>query len=256
MTRSRSRVLVGALFAAGILVGAVGCTAYETPLEAQAPASPAAKASTGAVPAPRALTQEQAQAALITPGDLGEPWGATQGAATWRDGVLKANTDAPDCRRLLDALYTDDVFGKEARPRAVTGLDDPLDQAQLRYQVLGLDPADVDRTLAWMKTLPKKCGTFTAVTERGAVRSGQVTEAALPAIGDARQGLRVTLAGQTAGGEPTVLTLDVVVVRLGDDAITFTHGGLGEISADATSAVAQVGLSRLDGIEKQGRVQV
>lgn len=40
------------------------------------------------------LTDEQARAALLTQSDLGAPWTATQGAATWRDQLLKATTSA------------------------------------------------------------------------------------------------------------------------------------------------------------------
>jgi hypothetical protein len=253
MTRTFSRVLVAALVSTGVLVG---CAAGRGPVAGRAGVSPALRASASAAPAPRELTETEAQAALVTPGDLGEPWGATQGAATWRDGALKATTEEPDCRRLLEALYTDDLFQAEPRVRAVTGLDDPLDQTQLRYQVLAPDPAAVDRTLAWMRTLPGTCGRFTAVTEHGAVLGVQVGDAALPEVGDVRQGLRVTVAGGTDDGRTNVLTLDVVAVRLGDDTITFTHGGLGEVSADTTSTVVQVGVSRLDDIRKQGRKQV
>jgi hypothetical protein len=253
MTRTFSRALVASLVSTGVLVG---CAAGELPVAGRAGVSPAVRASASAAPAPRELTEAEAQAALVTPGDLGDPWGTTQGAATWRDGVLKATSEEPDCRRLLEALYTDDLFQTEPRVRAVTGLDDPLDQTQLRYQVLGPDPAAVDRTLAWMRTLPGRCGRFTAVTERGAVLGVQVSDAALPEVGDVRQGLRVTVAGGTEDGRTDMLTLDVVAVRLGDDMIAFTHGGLGEVSADTTNAVVQVGAARLDGIRKQGRKQV
>lgn len=253
MTRIPARVLVASLVSTGVLAG---CAVGQAPVAGRTGASPAVRASASAAPAPRELTEAEAQAALVTPGDLGEPWGATQGAATWRDAALKATTDAPDCRRLLEALYADDLFGTEPRVRAVTGLDDPLDQTQLRYQVLAADPASVDRTLAWMRMLPGTCGRFTAVTERGGVLGVQVGDAPLPEVGDVRQGLRVTVAGGTEDGGTNMLTLDVVAVRLGDDTITFTHGGLGEVSADTTGAVVQVGVARLDGIRKQGRKQV
>ena len=195
----------------------------------------------------------------MTEGDLGAPWGPTQGVATWRDGVLKATAQAPNCcRRLLDALYTDSGLcsGPRAGRGAVTGLDDSMDQAQLRYQVLALSPADVDRTLAWMKTLPATCGRFTAVTDYGSVQDVQVERRQAPEVGDARQGLRLTFAGRTTDGELTMLTLDVVAVRIGDDTIALTHGGPGMVSADATRAFVQVGAQRLADVRKQARLRV
>ncbi|MCI3274845.1 hypothetical protein [Streptomyces cylindrosporus] len=241
----------------GVLLGTSGCLSTMPQAHAPLPTvSPTARPSASTAVSPRSLTQAQAQAALVTATDLGEPWAPTQGAATWRDGLLKATTEAPDCKRLLDALYADDLFGGDAGTRAVTGLDDAMDQAQLRYQVLDLPVADVDRTLAWMKTLPRTCGTFTAVTEHGAVQNVHVTEAALPNAGDARQGLRAVLSGENADGEQTVLTLDVAAVRIGDDTIALTHGGLGDVSADATNGALQLGVQRLAEVRKQARVQV
>jgi hypothetical protein len=274
MPRTPSRVLVvSALYvlSVGALVGVSACSAIvgvgpDPGVKGRAPvashsAKHSAKPSATAPAPPAPLTEAQAQAALLTQGDLGEPWAPTQGAATWRDGVLKANADVPGCRRLLDALYSDDLFGGDTGTRAVTGLDDAMDQAQLRYQVLSLKPADVDRTLAWMKTLPDTCAKFTAVTERGSLQGVRVREAELPDVGDARQGLRVTFTGATAGGrtpdgEQTVLTLDVAVVRVGDDTIALTHGGPGDVSADATKAFVQVGAGRLADVRKQGRVRI
>ncbi len=94
--------------------------------------TPAAHASPAAAPV---LTPAQAQSALLTDADLGAPWTPTQGTATWRDSLLKAKTNIPDCQRLLDALYADELLGTPATAQAATTLDDPDDEAQLRYQV-------------------------------------------------------------------------------------------------------------------------
>ncbi|MGW7204216.1 hypothetical protein [Streptomyces sp. NPDC054837] len=203
-----------------------------------------------------ALTPAQAQAALITDTDLGEPWTMTEGAATWRDGLLKATANAPDCQRLLDTLYTEEFFGADAQVRARTGLDDTWNDAQLHHQVVADRPADVDRTLAWLKTMPKKCGRFTAATATGAVQNAEVTEAPLPKIGDSRQSLRLTLNGESADGEETTLTLDVAAVRIGDDTIVLTNGGLGDVYAEITQGVAELGAKRLADVRKQARVEV
>jgi hypothetical protein len=196
------------------------------------------------------------QAALISQDDLGEPWLPTQGAATWRDKLLKATTDDTDCHRLLDVLYTEEVFGTPTGPHAVIGLDDDHNEAQLRYHVAAHPPADVDRTLAWLRTLPQRCERFTAVTESGDTQRVHVTDVPLPQAGDARQGLRVTLSGETADGEPTFLTVDVAAVRVGEDTISLTNGGPGDVPADATQRAVELGTQRLTEIRRQGRTAV
>ncbi|WP_427166719.1 hypothetical protein ACQF4J_22875 [Streptomyces sp. C1-1] len=254
MPRTPARLLTPATLLTATLLTATACTAGGP--AAKNPAASARPSAATSAPAPPVLTQAQAQAALVTATDLGEPWAPTQGVATWRDGLLKATTDSPECRRLLDALYADDLFGGDTGARAVTGLDDPLDQAQLRYQVLALHAPDVDRTLAWLKSLPRSCGTFTAVTAHGAVQGVTVREADLPRVGDARQGLRVTLSGETADGDPTVLTMDVAAVRVGDDTIAISLGGLGDVAPEATRAAMETGVRRLTEIRKSGRAQI
>lgn len=203
------------------------------------------------------LTAAQAQAALITDTDLGAPWTPTEGAATWRDALLKATTNAPDCRRLMDVLYADELLGNASATHAVVALDDGDDQAQLRYQVAGRAPADVDRTLAWLRTLPRLCGQFTAATTAAGPQYVQVTEAQLPPVGDARQGLRITLTGQTQSeyDAPVTLTLDVAAVRVGDDAIALTVGTLGADPSDVTRQALEIGVQRLTQVREQGRVQ-
>ncbi|MEU6352827.1 hypothetical protein ABZ896_26450 [Streptomyces sp. NPDC047072] len=257
------RALAAVALSLGTLVTVTACSALSAPPTARrAPITQATSASP--TPSPSAspagaatLTEAMARAALVTDADLGEPWTPTQGAATWRDGVLKAKTQLPDCQRLLDALYADDVFGAGSPPRAVVGLDDAWNEAQLRYQVVAREPAETDRTLAWLKTLPQKCGQFAATTVTGAVEGAQVTELRLPeTAGDARQGLRIMLTGESADGEPSTLTLDVAAVRVGEDAIGVTNGGLGDVQTDVTQTVVDLGARRLAEVRKQGRVQV
>ncbi|KAB1149436.1 hypothetical protein F7R91_06735 [Streptomyces luteolifulvus] len=257
MTPSPTRtVLVSVLSLTALLAAASGCSlgAFAERPTADSPTGGPSDPAASPAGAPK-LTEAQAQAALITPADLGDPWVPTQGAATWRDGLLKAASDNPGCQGLLDAVYTEELFGAGARTRAATGLDDGLDGAQLRYQILTAGPA-VDRTLAWLKTLPEKCGQFTAMATGGYVQSVEVAEATLPAVGDARQGLRITLTGETEDGELTELTVDVAAVRVGDDAIALTNGGLGHVASDVTQLAAHLGARRLEEVRKQGRVQV
>lgn len=257
MTPSR---VPAAAFALAVLLGATACSALSTPPTAPKPPitrpTSAAPASPKASAASSALTEEMAQAALVTDADLGEPWAPTQGTATWHDGVLKAKADRPGCQRLLDALYADELFGPDAQQRAVIGLDDEWNGAQLRYQVLTGRPAEIDKTLGWMKGLARKCGQFAATTVTGAVFGVQVSDAEVPETGSARQGLRVLLTGESPDGEPVTLRLDVAAVRVGEDAISVTNGGFGDVLTDATQTAVQLGAQRLTEIRKQGRVQV
>ncbi|MFF7641572.1 hypothetical protein [Streptomyces canus] len=255
-----ARAAASALALSGLLA-ATACSALSTPPTApKAPITPPSSApprSPKASPAASSvLTEAMAQAALVTDADLGEPWTPSQGVATWHDGVLKAKADRRECQRLLDALYADEVFGADAQARAVVGMDDVWNEAQMRYQVLARPPAEIDRTLAWLKSLPSKCGQFAATTATGAVLGVQVAEMPLPEAGDARQGLRVLLTGQSPDGAPTTLTLEVAALRVGEDAISVTNGGFGDVQTDATQTAVQLGAERLTQVRKQGRVQV
>jgi hypothetical protein len=138
----------------------------------------------------------------------------------------------------------------------VIGLDDTDDEAQLRYQVAAFRPADVDRTLTWLRSLPQKCATFTATTTRSGIQTVQVTEATLPDVGDARAGLHLTLTGTTPEGDQSTLTLDTAAVRIGDDTITVTNGGLANVPPEATPQALEIGAQRLTDVQRQGRVQI
>lgn len=243
--------LLACALTAGALVSASACSFHLAGVgnaNARSAASPAAPASPTA-----SLTDAQAAAALITQTELGGRWSATQGGATWRDGFLKSRTDAPDCQRLLDGLYTEDLLGEPRGPRAVVGLDESDNEAQLRYQVaVYAAAADVDAKLGWLRTLPAKCARFTSTDVRGAQQIVTVVPMALPAVGDAREGLRMTMSGasDTDDGSystPT-LTLDFAAVRVGDRAISLTNGGLGGAAGDSTRQAVQLGTQRLQDV--------
>ncbi|MFE5816079.1 hypothetical protein [Streptomyces sp. NPDC056479] len=259
MPRFPVRAVIVAVLSAGALLSAPACSVVAPDRAARtvgAPASPGAAGTASRAPAADpTLTEAQAQAALISEADLGEPWVPTQGFATWRDSMLKAGAEPAECRRLLDALYADDLFGADARTRASIGLDDEWDGAQLRYQIVAHRPADVDRTLAWLGAMPDQCGRFEA-TARGGQMAVQVRESELPQVGDARQGLRIVLTGISEDEDAPTLTLDVAAVRVGDDTITVTNGGLGEVPAEATWAAVELGAHRLEEVRKRGRQDV
>lgn len=219
-------------------------------------ASSAASAGERPAPSPPALSEAQLRDALLTAADLGEPWMTSRGAATWRDGVLKATTENPDCRRLLDVLYTEELFGGPTGPRATVTLDDAYNDAQLRYQVTAHPRADADRALSWLGTLPETCAHFEAETARAGTQRVEVSALPLPEAGDARAALRVRMTGEASGGAPASLTVDVAAVRVGDDTITLTNGGFGAVLPEVTQAMTQLGADRLKEVGRQARVRV
>jgi len=255
-----ARVLAAALAAGTLLTcaacsggsgGAGGDSASDIAASPLAARSPLASPRTGKSAAP-ALTPAGAKAALITEADLEDNWTQVKDAAAWGDklvigkvdvgALLTAKTDAADCQKLLDALYGDDLLGKPSGASALTGFEQS--ESRLLYQVAAYDRARLGTSLNWLKTLPVKCDQFTATDSKGGRRTVQVIENEVPAVGDARQGLQVTVTS-TGAAQPTTLTLELAVVRVGTDAITVTSGGLGGTESDTTEAAVRQGTSHL-----------
>ncbi|MFD4955002.1 MULTISPECIES: hypothetical protein [unclassified Streptomyces] len=253
MSRTPAHVLAAsALCAAALLTGAA-CTPGQSGRTVHAPAPPATRRPGPAAAAPAAaLTEDQARAALLTQADLGAGWAPTQGAATWRDGMLKAQADNSECGRLLDALYTEEPFGAPSGAHAVAAYDDGENEAQLRHQVLALHAPDVDRVLAWLRTMPQTCADFSARTTNSGVLDVRVANLALPDTGDARQGLRLTLTDESTAD---TLTVDLATVRVGDDAIVLTNGTLGRPVPNATEQAVQHAVDRLTTVQRKARAQ-
>ncbi|MFG3082184.1 hypothetical protein [Streptomyces parvulus] len=266
MSRRPSRPvrLAACALAAGALLttaacsdGSGGSVAARDAAERAGTASPAGRApaaqptgspSTG----PAALTESGAKAALLTEGDLEGDWNQVQDADKWRDQLLvgevdvsdflTAKTDASDCQELLDGLYGEKLLGEPSGPSAVTGFEQG--DSRLLDQVADYDRAGLDDRLEWMASLPQKCDQFTATDSGGEKRTVQVTEASVPDVGDAREGLRVTVQG-TSDGSPATLSLDVAVVRVGTSALTVTGGGLDGDQGDAVEQGVRQGTDRL-----------
>lgn len=198
------------------------------------------------------LTPAGARTALITEAELEDNWTQVKDATDWGDKLvvgkvdvadfLTAKTNAADCQKLLDALYDDDLLGKPSGASALTGFEES--NSRLLYQVAAYDRARLGASLNWLKTLPVKCDQFTATDSKGGHRTVQVIESPVPSVGDARQGLQVTVTGLT-GSEPTTLTAELAVVRVGTDAITVTSGGLDGTEADTTETAVKQGTARL-----------
>ncbi|WP_019062059.1 hypothetical protein [Streptomyces prunicolor] len=225
-----------------------------SPLAAESKiASPRTERSASAAPV---LTPAGAKTALITEADLEDNWTQVKDAAGWGDKLvvdkvdvadfLTAKTNAADCQKLLDALYDDTLLGKPSGASALTGFEQS--DSRLLYQVAAYDRAKLGAFLNWLKTLPVKCDQFTATDSKGGHRTVQVIEDSVPSAGDARQGLQVTVTG-TSGSEPTTLTAQLAVVRVGTDAITVTSGGLDGTESDTTKAAVQNGTTRLKDVQ-------
>ncbi|MFE7901175.1 hypothetical protein ACFU3E_27470 [Streptomyces sp. NPDC057424] len=205
-------------------------------------------------PSPTAtLSTDGARTALITEADIEDDWTQVKDteARSWHDSLLIGTVDvsdfltakaqAADCQRLMDSLFDDDLLGRPSGASELRGFEQG--DSRLLYQVASYDRTDPQDSLTWMASLPEKCDQFT-VTDGGEQRTVQVVDTSLPRLGDAREGLRVTVRG-TAGGDAATLTLDVAAVRVGDDAITVTAGGLDGGESDSVEQAAELGTQRL-----------
>ncbi|MGI5430009.1 hypothetical protein [Streptomyces sp. CA-179760] len=257
MTRRPSplaRVLSSAL-AAGTLLTTAACSDGGAEDGSRASGITATQvAGKQQTPSPTAtLTESGARTALITEADIEDDWTQVKDteAENWNDSLvigtvdvsdfLTAKTDAADCQRLMNSLFDDDLLGRPSGANALRGFEEG--DSRLLYQVASYDRTDPQDSLNWMATLPEKCDQFT-VTEDGEQRTVQVIETSPPKVGDARQGLRVTVQGTTGGAEAT-LTLTVAAVRVGNDAITVTAGGLDGDEQDSVEQAVKTGTQNL-----------
>ncbi|MGW6907219.1 hypothetical protein [Streptomyces sp. NPDC054940] len=256
-TSRLARVLSSAL-AAGALLTTAACSDdgdKDGARNSGVTASPAARKQP--TPSPTAtLTESGAETALITAADIEDDWTQVKDteAENWHDSLLvgtvdvsdflTAKADAADCQQLMDSLYDDDLLGKPSGANALRGFTQG--NSRLLYQVASYDRSDPQDSLNWMAKLQDECDQFT-MTENGEERTVQVIETSLPKVGDARQGLRVTVQGTTDGEEAT-LTLDVAAVRVGNDAITVTAGGLDGDEHDSVEQAVKLGTQRLQDV--------
>ncbi|WP_189860163.1 hypothetical protein [Streptomyces poonensis] len=253
------RVLASAVTAA-VLVGAAACSQRgggagegDTTRHRSSPAdrvSPAASPSAAA--GVSALTDAQAAGALLRADDLGWAWGGTKGAATWRDGLLKGRANRPECQELLDTVYAEDLLGEPVGGSAAVGFDDGEYGAQLRHQVGQYKEEGVDAKLGHVRELTDECGEFDVTGAGGRTHAVKVVPVDLPAAGDARRGLRMTVNGGVEGKKGP-LTLDVAAVRVGDGAALLTHGGLYGVDGDTTRRAVERGAQRLKEVQEARR---
>ncbi|AXI84905.1 hypothetical protein SAM9427_02280 [Streptomyces sp. ETH9427] len=250
---------VGTLFATAACSGSdssaspesdASSTVAERGLAAQT-TSPAAS-SPAASESPSDLSEEGARNALITPADIEDDWTQVRDPREWRDTLLvggvdvaafvDGQSDVQDCQRLVDALFDETLLGKPTGASAVTGFQQG--EARLLYQVAAYDKAELDESMQWLGELPDTCDQFTLTGGDAGERTVQVVETSLPQAGDDRQGLTVTVKGESSG-DPVTLSLDVAAVQMGANAITVTNGGLDGADHDTTSAAVEQGTQRL-----------
>ncbi|MEW1994215.1 hypothetical protein ACFWFH_10440 [Streptomyces coelicoflavus] len=201
---------------------------------------------------PGTLTESGAKAALLTEADLEGGWNQVQDADKWRDRLLvgevdvaaflSAKAEAAECRQLIDGLYRDNLLGEPSGPSALTGFEQG--DSRLLEQVAGYDRAGLDDRLKWLDSLPQTCDEFTVTDSDGNKRTVQVTEASVPDVGDAREGVHVTVQGN-ADATPVTLTLDIAAVRVGTSALTVTSGGLDGGQASSVERGVRQGTERL-----------
>ncbi|MFF5142735.1 hypothetical protein ACFY6U_23895 [Streptomyces sp. NPDC013157] len=245
-----ARVLATAL-AAGTLLATAACSDGSGSPEAAA-VSPAAERS----PAPSrtpTLTGPGAQAALITPADIEDNWQLANDAATWRNQMLvgkvdvaqflNAKSDAADCQRLLDSLYSDTLLGRATGASGLRGFTS--EDSRLLYQVGDYGQAAMEATIKWLRNLPAECSQFSATASDGSKRTVQVVEyKEPPKVGDELAALTVTVQG-TSNGQPATTTLDVAALRVGASGAAVTNGGLSGVDHDSTALALQNGAERL-----------
>ncbi|MGN9758461.1 hypothetical protein [Streptomyces sp. SD31] len=257
MSRRPSRPVrvVSAALAAGALLTTAACSdddAGSGSRTSEVSASPLARKQPTYSPSPT-LSEDGAQTALITEADIEDDWTQVKDttAENWHDSLLigtvdisdflTAKADAADCQRLLNSLFDDDLLGRPSGASALRGFE--AGDSRLLYQVAAYDRTDPQDSLDWMATLPQKCDQFTA-NDNGEQRTVQVVETSLPDVGDAREGLLVTVKG-TVDDTPATLTLNVAAVRVGADAITVTAGGLDGGEDDSVKEALENGTQRL-----------
>ncbi|MGW1957988.1 hypothetical protein ACWCPI_35475 [Streptomyces sp. NPDC001920] len=261
MTRRPSRLarVLSSALAAGALLATAACSEDGTDKDGSRAAGVTASpvAQNRQTPSPTAtLTEAGAQTALITEADIEDDWTQVKDteAENWHDALLigtvdvsdflTAKADAADCQRLMDSLFDDDLLGRPSGANALRGFTQG--DSRLLHQVGSYDRTDPQDSLNWMAKLPEECDRFT-MTEDGEKRTVQVVETSLPDVGDAREGLRVTVQGRT-DGEQATLTLDVAAVRVGNDAITVTAGGLDGDEHDSVEQAVKLGTQRLNDV--------
>lgn len=64
------------------------------------------------------------------------------------------------------------------------------------------------------------------------------------------------MTGEASDGAPTVLTLNLAAVRVGEDTITLTNAGFGAVLPEVTQAVTQLGADRLAEVGRQERLRI
>ncbi|MGW1030173.1 hypothetical protein ACWD4J_42115 [Streptomyces sp. NPDC002577] len=227
-----------AVLAAAALMATAACSGDRAVSVVAAPTAPA--------PTAAALTDAQADIALIGASDLGSPWEETDEDAA-HEALLEGKVDGnQDCQKFLDRLADGDLLGGKTSADASRVFYNSANESYLDYEVAAYKKqADVRKEMDWLKKLPQTCDQFTAkVGPTKADATVQVIDFELPDTGDDRIGLHTTLT-TNVDGENATLALDSAAVLNGPNGITFTNGGLQGAQRTATEQAATLGSQRL-----------
>ncbi|WP_347341199.1 hypothetical protein [Streptomyces sp. HSG2] len=252
---TRPARLIATAVTAGALLTTAACADSSsdtsgTRAETAAAAEAAARQTEGSS---GTLTSEQARQALITEEDLEDDWQEVDGADDWDDDLEIGGVDVDDfldpaddddnCERLIDDLFDDDLLSDPTGAEAVRGF--AMGDARLLNQVASYNSGRLDSSMDWLKDLPSQCDQFT-VTDDDEQRTVQIVEMSLPDLGDDRQGLEITVQGDSEN--PSTLTFDLAVVRIGDNALTITSGSPDGGEQDSVRQGAEAGTQRLQDV--------
>lgn len=234
--RRLSAVLLGF-----VVLGASGCSSEERPERAdtvQAPSASQPSASGTAsenAAADTALTPEQAQAALLTVQDLPTGWSTDPSAApTEEDGddpiqpeecaaVFRPLKDGSDPLAKAEANFSSGGLGPVLQQTVTSFEDDAADRLQGLTDALGA------------------CPEFSLTDSSGVVTTFVAAPLSFPNLGDR------SLAVRLRGSNDTIdVTLDVVYVAVGRNAVSLVTGGLVPMPGADLEAVGRRSVERLD----------
>ncbi|BFO18659.1 hypothetical protein SHKM778_50470 [Streptomyces sp. KM77-8] len=132
-------------------------------------------------------------------------WTQADKPQEWRDSLLvgqvdvaaflSGKSDASECQQLIDSLYDETLLGNPSGASALNGFEQG--DSRLLYQVAAYQQADLDKSMKSLRSLPDTCDQFTVTGGDNGDRTVQVVEMALPEEGDARQGMTVTVKGES-----------------------------------------------------------
>lgn len=208
----------------------------DPPSESSAATEPAPAESSAAEPddaAGEQLTQEQADAALLTVQDLPTGW-TTDPAAEEDDGPDDI-TEPAECAQIFQALEDQQDPVAQAEADFTAGGFGPF----LSQSVSSFDDSTTDALAAVTEAL-NACPTFTSIDADGVRAEFTAAPLSFPNVGDSTVAVRLS-----ASTEDFDLAFDVVAVSLGNNGMTIVAGGLTPMDGVQLEQVVRAGVSRI-----------